>query len=74
MAQIDSTGTISMLEKMKEKVDENEALSEAYADVAKENRSIDEEIEDVLNEGSPNQASDALAAMKAKMKAKNEGE
>ncbi len=34
MAQIDSSGTISMLEKMKEKVNENEALAEAYADVA----------------------------------------
>jgi phage shock protein A len=72
MAQIDSNGTIAMLEKMKEKVDENEALSEAYADVAKDNRSIDEEIDDVLDAGSPSQASDALAAMKAKMKAGKE--
>ncbi len=74
MAQIDSTGTIAMLEKMKEKVDENEALSEAYADVANSNRSIDEEIDDVLDAGSPSQASDALAAMKAKMKAGKEKE
>jgi phage shock protein A len=74
MAQIDSTGTIAMLEKMKEKVDANEALSEAYADVANSNRSIDEEIDDVLGAESPSQASDALAAMKAKMKAKKEGE
>lgn len=69
MAQIDSTGTISMLEKMKEKVNENEALSEAYADVANENRSIDEEIDDVLGAPSENEGSDALAALKAKMKA-----
>ena len=68
MAQIDSTGTISMLEKMKDKVTENEALAEAYADVAKENRSIDEEIDDVLEEKSAPEASDALAALKAKMK------
>jgi phage shock protein A len=68
MAQIDSTGTISMLEKMKDKVTENEALAEAYADVAKENRSIDEEIDDVLEEKSSPEASDALAALKAKMK------
>ena len=59
---------------MKEKVDANEALSEAYADVANSNRGIDEEIDDVLGEGSPTQASDALAAMKAKMKASKEGE
>ncbi|MCG8307759.1 MAG: PspA/IM30 family protein [Cytophagales bacterium] len=69
MAQIDSTGTIAMLEKMKEKVTENEALSEAYADVANENRSIDEEIDDVLGTESPSESSDALAALKAKMKA-----
>ena len=68
MAQIDSTGTISMLEKMKEKVTENEALSEAYADVANENRSVDEEIDEVLGAQSPSDSSDALAALKAKMK------
>ena len=73
MAQIDSGGTIAMLEKMKEKVDENEALAEAYGDVANSNRSIDEEIDDVLNTESETQSSDALAALKAKMKAKNEG-
>ena len=69
MAQVDSNGTISMLEKMKEKVDKEEALSEAYADVAKESRSIDEEIDDVLGAESPSKGSDALAALKAKMKA-----
>lgn len=68
MAQIDSSGTISMLEKMKEKVDANEALSEAYADIANKGRSIDEEIDEVLEASSAN-SSDALAALKAKMKA-----
>jgi len=74
MAQIDSSGTISMLEKMKEKVDANEALSEAYGDIAKENRSIDEEIDEVLREKPTPQTSDALAAMKAKIKADKESE
>ncbi len=68
MAQIDSSGTISMLEKMKEKVDANEALSEAYADIANKGRSIDEEIDEVLDASSA-KSSDALAALKAKMKA-----
>ncbi len=72
MAQIDSNGTIAMLEKMKEKVDENEALSEAYADVANSNRSLDDEIDDALNAESSSQGSDALAALKAKMKSKND--
>jgi phage shock protein A len=69
MAQIDSSGTISMLEKMKDRVSENEALSEAYADVALENRSVDEEIADVLGAPTETESSDALAALKAKMKA-----
>jgi phage shock protein A len=68
MAQIDSTGTIAMLEKMKDKVTENEALGEAYGAIANENRSVDEEIDEVLGGESPYVASEALAALKAKMK------
>lgn len=68
MAQIDSTGTIAMLEKMKEKVTENEALGEAYGAIANENRTVDEEIDDVLKGDTPYVASEALAALKAKMK------
>jgi phage shock protein A len=67
MAQVDSTGTISMLEKMKEKVTEKEALSEAYADVADSSKSVEEEIDDVLKTTSPS-SSDALAKLKEKMK------
>jgi phage shock protein A len=67
MAQVDSTGTISMLEKMKEKVSEKEALSEAYADVADSSKSVEEEIDDVLKTTSPS-SSDALAKLKEKMK------
>ena len=68
MAQIDSTGTIAMLEKMKEKVTENEALGEAYGAIANENRTVDEEIDEVLGSDTTYVASDALAALKAKMK------
>lgn len=70
MAQVDSNGTISMLEKMKEKVTEKEALSEAYADVANSSRTVEEEIDDVLKSDPAPGASDALAALKAKMKSK----
>jgi hypothetical protein len=41
--------------------------------VASSNRSIDEEIDDVLNAESPTQGSDALAELKAKMKTKSDG-
>ncbi|MDR2039303.1 MAG: PspA/IM30 family protein [Bacteroidales bacterium] len=44
MAQIDSNSTISMLERMKEKVEEEEALAQAYGDLAKNNKSVDDEI------------------------------
>lgn len=67
MAQIDGTGTIAMLEKMKNKVAENEALAEAYADVAGSTRSVDEEIDEVLKKNDST-ASEALAELKAKMK------
>jgi len=68
MAQVDSNGTISMLEKMKEKVTEKEALSEAYADIADSGRSVEEEIDDVLKSGPTPSSSDALAKLKEKMK------
>jgi len=65
LAQIDSSSTVSMLERMKEKVEKDEALADAYGDIAIENRSIDEEIDSALSNAST--GSDALAALKAKM-------
>jgi len=44
MAELDSTGTVSMLERMKEKVAQEEALAEAYGDIANASKSIDDEI------------------------------
>lgn len=44
MAKIDSNGTISLLERMKEKVDQEEALAEAYGEIANSTKSIDDEI------------------------------
>ena len=66
LSNVDSSGTISMLERMKEKVDQDEALAEAYGDIAGQPSSLDDEIDSVLG-SSPN-GSDALAALKAKMK------
>jgi phage shock protein A len=66
LANIDSDGTVAMLERMKEKVEQDEALAESYADIALENKSIDEEIDSVLQSTSTS-GSDALAALKAKM-------
>lgn len=66
MAQIDSTSTVSMLERMKDKVAQQEALAEAYGDIAGESKSLDEEIDNALD-GSTAKASDDLAALKAKL-------
>lgn len=44
MAKIDSNGTIALLERMKEKVHQEEALAEAYGEIANSTKSIDDEI------------------------------
>ncbi|MGL1885260.1 MAG: PspA/IM30 family protein [Reichenbachiella sp.] len=68
MSQIDTSGTVSMLERMKEKVAEEEALAEAYGEIANESKSVDDEIDKAL-EGTSSEmkAADDLAAMKAKL-------
>ncbi len=67
MAQIDGSGTVAMLERMKEKVAQDEALAESYGEIANESRSIDEELDKALENDPKVQASDSLAALKAKM-------
>ncbi|MCC8145766.1 MAG: PspA/IM30 family protein [Bacteroidales bacterium] len=53
MAQIDSNSTISMLERMKEKVEEEEALAQAYGEIANKRTSVDKEIDKAIGyEGS----------------------
>ena len=66
MSGIDSGSTISMLEKMKDKVARDEELAEAYGEMADTNKSLDDELDSVLNE-SEVKASDALEEMKRKM-------
>ncbi|TRX71202.1 PspA/IM30 family protein [Carboxylicivirga sp. M1479] len=66
MAQIDSSSTINMLEKMKEKVDQEEALSEAYGEIANESKTLDDEIDSALG-GNKAEASESLAELKAKL-------
>ncbi len=67
LSGIDSSGTVSMLEKMKEKVAQQEAMSEAYGEIALENRSVDDEIDDVLSDKNV-KASNSLEELKAKLK------
>jgi phage shock protein A len=67
MAGIDSSSTVSMLERMKDKVAEEEALAEAYGDVADGNKSLDDEIDRALEDESSVKASSDLEALKAKL-------
>ncbi len=67
MAQIDSSSTVSMLERMKDKVEQQEALAEAYGEVAGESKSLDDEIDNALSDSADVKKSDDLAALKAKL-------
>lgn len=69
LAQIDSTSTVSMLEKMKSKVAEEEALAESYGEIANASKSVDDEIDKALDGPASVKAADSLAALKAKMNA-----
>jgi phage shock protein A len=68
LSGVDSDSTISMLEKMKDKVTQQESIAEAYGEMAMENKSIDDEIDAVLSDSPDLKASSALDALKAKMK------
>ena len=69
IAMADSNSTIAMLEKMRDKVEEDESLAKAYGEMADSGQSVDEEINKALGEGSSMPGvSDSLAALKAKMK------
>ena len=66
LANIDSSSTLNMLEKMKEKVEEQEALSDAYGEMADTSKTIDDEIDNALNDTTLTGAS-ALDDLKREM-------
>ncbi len=65
LAKVDSSGTVAMLERMKERVDEDESLAQAYGDLAGQPTSADDEINRALAGGGS--SDERLAALKAKM-------
>ena len=67
LAQLDSSGTVALLERMKEKVATEEALAESYGQIAQESRSIDQEIDKALGNTQSGQATQDLKALKAKL-------
>lgn len=66
LAKVDSSGTIAMLERMKERVEEDESLSQAYGEIAGESKSVDDEINAAISSPSGG-TNERLAALKAKM-------
>lgn len=72
LAQIDSNSTVSMLERMKDKVAQQEALAESYGEIANESRSVDAEIDKALeNTTASAKTSGELAALKARLGMEN---
>lgn len=70
LSTVDSGSTVALLERMKQKIEEEEYLAEAYGDMADTGKSVDQEIEQALlaspQDGkNTNQA--ALEALKSKM-------
>ncbi|MEW6751287.1 MAG: PspA/IM30 family protein [Candidatus Latescibacterota bacterium] len=67
LANIDSQGTVGLLERMREKVTEQEALAQAYGEMADASTSVDEEINKALAGSPATKAEDSLGRLKAKM-------
>jgi len=67
LANVDSSGTIAMLEKMKAKVEEDESLALAYGDIVSADKSVDDEIAAALEGSQPAATSDHLLELKKKM-------
>ncbi|PWJ40167.1 PspA/IM30 family protein [Sediminitomix flava] len=67
LANVDSSSTINLLERMKQKVEEKEALAESYGDIASLETSVDDEINKAIGPGTGN-STPQLEALKAKLK------
>lgn len=69
LSNIDSKGTTALLERMKEKAEEQEALAEAYGDMGDAATAVEDEIDKALADSKGAKVDDSLAQLKAKMKA-----
>ena len=66
MAGVDPSGTIAMLERMKQKVDEDESTAQAFGEIADRPSDMDE-VDRLLAEKSASAPSEDLIALKKKM-------
>lgn len=67
LAQLDSSGTVALLERMKEKVAAEEALAESYGQIAQESKTVDQEIDRALGRDGTGQAAADLQALKTRL-------
>jgi len=69
LAHMDTTGTVAMLEKMKQKVEEDESLALAYGEMANADKSLDDQINAALSAPSETtNASDSIKLLELKQK------
>lgn len=69
LANIDTTGTVAMLEKMKQKVEEDESLALAYGEMANSDRHLEDEINAALSgPAEPTAASSSIKLLELKQK------
>ncbi len=66
IAEIDSSSTVAMLERMKDKIQQEEAVAEVYSDLAKSSKSIDDKLEK-LTDNTEISAEEGLASLKKKL-------
>lgn len=66
LAQLDNNGTIAMLERMKNKVEDQEALAKAYGEIARDNNTLKNELDKLLKNDSTSIEKD-LQSIKEKL-------
>lgn len=66
LAQLDNNGTIAMLERMKNKVEDQEALAQAYGEIARDKNSLKDELNKLVKEDTLSIEKD-LKAIKEKL-------
>jgi phage shock protein A len=67
LAGVDSSSTVAMLERMKAKVEEEEALAESYGEIANQPTTVDAEIERALDSGKSPAADERLLELKKRL-------
>jgi phage shock protein A len=71
LVDVDSSSTVYMLERMKDKVSQEEALAEAYGDIAHANKSVDDEIDKAID-FTKDSAENELAKLKEQLGLSND--